>query len=324
MNDVMARTGVANRRRRTQLSACILGVLAVSLVANGCSGDALDASVPTPPWLADAGADGGDAGATAVDAGDANATAAGDVVARADSAVDDAGGQAAETTVAYYATWTEFRVRQQDPSPFGSSWQESRTVTIGLAQVTWTGDTGVSLQQPCAMAASAVHGSQVSFPGTFVKGLPVAPIPVQRAAGAIVQPKHIGVVGLKLGHSGPLPANGDAGHPAVIDSDGDGAPGATVLVDIPLFGAEQMQIVQRTTRAWQATAADNGTLTAEPEVVIEQATIAATLDLLLTAVNEKPADGPPERLLWVPVAAETSCSDLVGGAPALLGKPWPP
>jgi len=330
-------------------TSCLVPWLVLALVA--CSTEAPAGTPPTPPWLLDVSADvdGGatDGASSPVDSGPVNldsggqadgagpvATDAADDSERADGgATTDSGAMADAAPAAdaavksapvYYASWTRYRVQQQDPSPFGSSWAESVTTTIGLVQVIWTGDKGSSLQQTCAMAANEVHGSQVTFPATFVAALPVDPIPLTRKGKTITQPSHVTRLGLTPGYDGPLPAVGQGDHAAVIDGDKDGKPGVTVTVDIFLLGQQKLHVVQRNTRGWSADVSSNGGLDMKPDVKIQQVTVGATMDMLLAAVKEKPVSGPAEVLIWRPVAADTDCKDLVAKSSKLLGKPWPP
>ena len=60
----------------------------------------------------------------------------------------------------------------------------------------------------------------------------------------------------------------------------------------------------------------------EPQTKIEKVTIGASMDLLVTEIKEKPAEGAAERARWAPVAADTSCDDLIANATKLLGKSW--
>lgn len=86
------------------------------------------------------------------------------------------------------------------------------------------------------------------LPPSFIENLPVKTYPinvVQKGDGswsydADLRQQHVGYKGA-LAPSG-IPQNKE--HPAVFDWDGDGHPGATVLVDIPLFGDVAIYILQ--------------------------------------------------------------------------------
>ncbi len=86
------------------------------------------------------------------------------------------------------------------------------------------------------------------LPPSFINNLPVKTYPItveQKADGswsynADLRQQHVGYKG-ELAPAG-VPQNKD--HPAVFDWDSDGHPGATVLVDVPLFGDVAVYILQ--------------------------------------------------------------------------------
>lgn len=291
-------------------------VSALSLAACDAGLD-VDGPLPIPPWLADAsGADGGDAAISA------------DTESADDAEEGDPFGDAAtaSTDVEYYAFWAMTRRETQDPSPFGDAWAESRTTTIGLIQVSWDGDQGVRLQQPCDMHANEAHGSRIYYSANFVKKIPVVPTPVVRTADGIGMTGYVERVGLKPDWTGAMPKLGDAKAAGLADTDGDGKAGVTVDVDISLLGGQKLYVAQRSTTDMQLERQPDGTLYDEPTVVAEQSTVGATLDLLIAnTVSRMPTNGKPaETVRWVKVTPGTSCSQLLKQAKSLFGQSWPP
>lgn len=86
------------------------------------------------------------------------------------------------------------------------------------------------------------------LPPSFIQNLPVKTYPIKIASktdntwsyNADLRQQHVGYKA-ELATSG-IPQDKD--HPAVFDWDGDGNPGATVLIDIPLFGDVAVYILQ--------------------------------------------------------------------------------
>jgi hypothetical protein len=288
-----------------------------------CADDVgLGGPLPVPPWLLD----GGD---TAADD---------DAVSGPDSAVQDTDTQdqsetqggsdaSADSTdsTEYYAFWNLSRRETQDPSPFGDEWAESRTVTIGLIQLTWDGDKGLRLQQPCDMHANEVHGSRIVYSANFVAKVPVAPTAVERTADGISILGGMELVGLKQDWTGAMPDLGEAKHPGLSDTDGDGKAGVTVDVDISILGQQQLYVAQRSKTDLVASWQEDGSLYGEPTVLIEQSTLGASLDLLIVNTKSRLVKGKPaDTVRWVSVPASTTCTEVLKQAKQLFGQSWPP
>lgn len=107
---------------------------------------------------------------------------------------------------------------------------------------------------------------------------------------------------------GVLPAT--VGDPGVIDWDRDGQPGATVHVDVPLFGSVQMFLVQRSrTRIagdWEGAGVARGSVHSD---YIEQFTLGATNPLFRLRTHMRP-DPARSGFVLVPVPTGTSCAAL--------------
>lgn len=318
------------------------GVCVALLV--GCGADPTSGAAPEPFWLqqdggssADGASRAADDVAPAIDAGAADlqdvpaawSDASGDAAIGGDAAgAGDAGQgdtQPPAPSEQVFASWRVSRRMTQDPSPFGSAWKESRTVTLGLAKVVWTGDKGQYWHQVCAMDANEVHGSQVHFPPAFLGAIPVTPVPLTRSGAIWSQPETVELLGLKPSHVGPMPGLGEASHASAIDADKDGKPGVTVEVDVTLLGLQKIYVAQRTTSAWQGAPGEDGRIEALPTVSFEQSILGASMSLLVADTKSKPvSSGDPETLLWAPVAASTTCKTLISNASTLIGLSWPP
>jgi hypothetical protein len=108
--------------------------------------------------------------------------------------------------------------------------------------------------------------------------------------------------------SGRLPQNlSDRG---VVDWDGDGQPGATVHIDVPIFGSVQMFLVQRSrTRIaghWQDGGVARGAVHSD---YIEQFTLDATNPLFRLRTHMRP-DPARSGFVLVPVPPGTACAAI--------------
>ncbi len=153
----------------------------------------------------------------------------------------------------YYVSVRVNRRLTQDPSPFGDDWAESLTATIGLVKIVWDGEAGTRWEQVCAMWSNRVHGSQILYSAAFVAAIPVDPIAITRVGNVLTEAADRQWIGLETGYEDAMPALGDDRHPALADTDTDGNPGATIDIDMSLFGNQKLFIAQRTHTSWSAT-----------------------------------------------------------------------
>lgn len=293
---------------------------AAALVAAGCGVDVPGGTVSNPAWL---DAQGGEV-AGGADSGrgyDGGAEAGGvDAVAG-----DAAGGEVVETSTEYYAFWQQARRLAKNPSPFGETWQESRTTSIGLVKVDWQGSQGAAYSHTCAVTSNPAFSSQMTYPAAFINALAVGPLPLQRTADTVEQLPSTTWLGLKAGYTGALPGVGDGKHSAIVDADNDGNPGATVYIDAPILGKQAIYVVQRNTSDWKAARDVDASLHPLPNAKMEQVTVGATNSILVAEDVGKPLPGvAPVELHWRPVEANLTCAALVAKAKELTGQAWPP
>lgn len=268
-----------------------------------------------------------DAGA-APDTADADdAGPAADTADAANPDTADAGG--ADSAVVpedqYMVSWAESAQQLQDPSPFGSSWAEQRTTTLGLVKIAWQGDSGTRWLQPCAMHTTTVFGTKTLYSAAFLSAIPVPGVPISRVGKLWTQSEEFVVVGLKDGYDGAMPALGQKDHPALVDSDKDGQAGVTVHIDNNLLGKQNLQVAQRQRSSWTAEVQANGEIAALPKVTSEQVVVGASMNLLVVQNKTKPVTGKPgETLRFIPMDAPIDCKALLASPSKYAGKTWPP
>lgn len=303
--------------------------LLLVLLSAGCGEDFdLGGPVPTPFWV-DGGdasdSSGGDGGTRAADAA-ADGSTADSLVDSSDGAPDSPdSGDASGPTDQYYVSWLETAQQLQDPSPFGDSWVEQRTTTLGLIKVQWTGNSGQRWHQPCAMHTNSNFNTDTLYSAAFLSAIPVTQVAIERQGTTWTQAEELQTVGLKSDYTGPMPALGESGHAALVDADKDGLPGVTVYIDNSLLGKQNLQVGQRSKTTWIGAVQGNGDVTAEPKVQTEQVVVAASLSLLVTKNNVKPLQGKPaETLLWRPLSTPIDCKTLLAAPQQYIGRAWPP
>jgi hypothetical protein len=256
------------------------------------------------------------------------ADAAADTAAASDASVETSGPDTEVATAAadqYFVSWAESAQMLQDPSPFGNSWAEQRTTTLGLVKVTWAGNEGLRWLQPCALHTTTVFGTQTLYSAAFLGAIPVPAVPMTKLGNAWTQSEELVTVGLQEGYTGAMPSLGQKGHPALVDSDKDGLPGATVHINNNLLGKQNLQVAQRQRTQWTATVQPTGELDALPTVTSEQVVVAASMSLLVVQNKTKAVTGKPaETLKWRPLAAAIDCKTLLAEPKKYAGRVWPP
>lgn len=188
------------------------------------------------------------------------------------------------------------------------------TTSDMLATIVWKGDHYEQSHVTCFVSAIPTRGfSRTILPESFIKALPVKTYPLRLTQqgttwlyDADLQPQSVGYHMDKTG--GPMPAKDS--DPAIYDWDGDGKPGASVMVDIPLFGEFRIYMVQ-----WSH-ARLTGQIKSADEVsgqailmALNQRTIGADNLLFRTSPAIRPAP-TPEAFELTRVPDGSTCADL--------------
>ena len=227
---------------------------------------------------------------------------------------------------------------QADPLPSGQYGMYLKTAThshvpvlgkLPGASVTWlsleilTTPEGTEMVQTTCVSTMEGAGERASvrLSEGFLDALPVKSTPLQwhEEGGSWRLSADLGVE--HIGYDPALtdlPDDPDA--PGVVDFDGDGNPGATVIVTIPLLGEIELYIAQRAHSTLAGTLLDDGSLTGTvASLSLAQNTLDATNPLMRMSPD---MSLDPERTHWwiVPVDSgeceglvETMCSDHRAG-----------
>lgn len=124
-----------------------------------------------------------------------------------------------------------------------------------IFQATVDGPVGAPVlhTRPCKLNPQTTRPiATTTVPQAFVDHLPAKDVPLvltQDAAGAWrftgdMQPQDVGWTRQRYTPAPGAPVPQDKSHPAVLDFEGDGHPGATVHLDAPLFGDIEIYVVQ--------------------------------------------------------------------------------
>ncbi len=191
---------------------------------------------------------------------------------------------------------------------------EVRSVSRGRLLVTITAD-GQGWRQHQEVCTFGMEGGSVlartTLPPAWVMAMPPRSYAVTLSADAEGW-VYDADTGLELigydGSRGPLPSRGDEPH--VVDADGDGHPGATVLIEVPGFGVGQIYVANRghSRLVGRAVSADR----IEGNIVMvemAQATLGASHKMFDFTPVTRPDPRRSTFAMWR-VDADTSCSAL--------------
>lgn len=197
--------------------------------------------------------------------------------------------------------------------------------TIMTARIDGTADAQVMHTTPCSLSPQTTRPIATTIvPQRFVDHLPRKDIPVQferTAAGqwsltADMQPQDVGWRRDRFTTTAGELLPPAATHPAVVDFEGDGHPGATLILDAPLFGEIEIYVVQTAHTVLTASINDAQVIdgTATP-ARFGQRTIGASNRLFVSNPTIT-LDGNQSQFRLARVPDNTSCAALSAGTGA--------
>ena len=187
--------------------------------------------------------------------------------------------------------------------------------SVMVAEVTREGDAWVQRHRVCGMEAESDRQlAETVIPAGFIEAMPRKRYTWKLSDDSATPDVSTDLGPIAIGWNPANSATGELPHdaqdPAVYDWDGDGQPGATVLLDVPLIGDVALYIVQynHSRLSGKVVAPDRveGTLFV---AVMKQGTIGASNRLFARNAAARP-DRPNSRFTMVKVADGTGCSAM--------------
>lgn len=187
-------------------------------------------------------------------------------------------------------------------------WRRTETRSYATVRFEPDGEGWSQVQTACAVE---VDGGRVSFPARFVESLPTQQFGIRfdgPSYSAAPEPSYVGV----MGPVAELPT--EPGDPRVFDQDGDGEPGVTVLLDLPVFGAVEAHIVQAGSSVYRGEVVDGAIVGRVDVSRLEQETLSATNRMFARSLPTRVIPGASSfRILPDP---DLACRDLFRRADA--------
>jgi hypothetical protein len=162
--------------------------------------------------------------------------------------------------------------------------------------------------------------ARIVFPKKFIASLaaPAYPIRIEGHGKGWRYRADLGIehIGYK-----PMPGNGSlptkSDDPSVYDWDGDGHPGATLKLSLPLLPDGELRVVQRDHSVLDGRIVGNGRVEGDIDVRLFEQRIIGALPSFLNRSAEIQPDPQGSRFSITPIPPETSCETLRALEPAM-------
>ena len=199
-------------------------------------------------------------------------------------------------------------VASRSKVPFAGT---TEVITRSLVRVDLVreGDGWTQSQRVCAVEIESDSRATTVLPQAFIDVIPVQRYPVQISENGTYKadpgPTYVGFDPKVTGGAVPRKKN----DPGVQDTDGDGHPGVTVLLDIPVFGKVKMYVAQAGWSRYDGAYRDGRFAGAVESVSLDQRTLGASVSAFaanpdITAVPER------SRFIMSPLTEPASCARL--------------
>ncbi len=193
-------------------------------------------------------------------------------------------------------------------------WTPSVTVSVVLVDLVRTANGWEQRQEVCDVRMeSHKRRGETTIPDAFVASLPPKRYAVELTSSedglSYVADLGIDTLGYDPTVAKELPRKpGDAG---VLDTDGDGKPGVTVRVSVPLIGGADIYVVQRASMRLVGEVVADGMVKGRIEVdTFEQRTLAATNFMFKGSPDIEPV--PEESWFVMRRAPGATCENVTG------------
>jgi hypothetical protein len=113
----------------------------------------------------------------------------------------------------------------------------------------------------------------------------------------------------------------DGSDKRLVDQDADGNPGVTASVKVNFLIKGDIYVVQRLRTSAKGTVTAGKVFQGVPRALTEQSIVGASNPILKVSVTLTPEfDAPENKALWVPVAAGTTCDQVLAKRKQLFNE----
>lgn len=199
-------------------------------------------------------------------------------------------------------------------------WTFSETTSDALVDIVDRDGAPWQRQEVCDVRIrSRGLAAKVIVPDAFVASLPLEEVAIELTTGPDGAVRYRADLGVDEVGFDPIQAAGQVPRtvddPGVVDGDGDGKPGVTIVVEAPVLGRAELYVVQRGSMVLIGTGKPDGSIAGTVALgPVEQHTIAASNRLLVSSPRIEPVSEESWFRL-TPVAATARCQDIASPSP---------
>lgn len=237
---------------------------------------------------------------------------------------DDTGEEQPSTDRRSFAMLSVIAMLVTDPSGFSDDQEISLTTSWSL--VDWTRE-GTALRWTetlCGIESSEVFDTTTSFPDAFVETMPVrertGTLSSATTGASLEGGPYVDLVGVELEDPAGDDLPDDPDDDSVIDQDGDGNPGVTVLIDQAWLGEGEAYVAQRNVTTYDGVVVSTDRVEGYLDATTEQQILdASTWWLLLDAPPPEPDPDPTHSyFVMQQVDDDAGCAEVLAARDELF------
>lgn len=223
-----------------------------------------------------------------------------------------------------YAMRQTFTSQMREPNPFSNQeWRSTHTTVWALVRWTQTGNEVRYTETTCGLGTEKVFGAETIYPEAFVNA-----IEVRQRAGTIAgttpgaafrTSQYAQAFGVRLADPMKDALPTDPSDKRLVDTDGDGKPGATVIIRHPMVGTGHVYVAQRSIArlegALQADGSVKGVVYTAPNMYKAGAD---TWWLRVDSPQRPHPDPKMSPFVMTPVADGATCAQVLAGKTTLF------
>lgn len=225
-----------------------------------------------------------------------------------------------------YAMRQTFTSQMREPNPFSNqTWRSTHTSTWSLVRWTQTGMAVHYTETTCGLQTDKVFGAETVYPQAFVNAIEVrkrsGTLASAEPGAAFRTTQYAQSFGVRLADPVKEALPTDKSDPRLVDTDGDGHPGATVIIRHPLVGTGHVYVAQRSIARLEGSLQADGSITGVVYTAPNMFKIDADTWWLRTESPQRPHPDPKmSPFVMVSVPDGQTCAQILANKDGLFPK----
>ena len=218
-----------------------------------------------------------------------------------------------------YAMRQTFTSQMREPNPFSNQeWRSTHTTVWALVRMTQTGTAFRYDETTCGIQTEKVFGAETIYPEAFINGIEVrhrqGTLAAPDAGGQFRTTQYAQAFGVRLADPMKDALPTDPADKRLVDTDGDGRPGATVIIHHPLVGTGKVYVAQRSVARLEGTLQADGSVRGVVYTAPNMFKIGADTWWLRADSPQRPhPDSKMSPFFMMPVSDSETCAQILAG-----------